>query len=439
MKKKIVTVMLITVMAAGVFAGCGNKMEEDGKVQAAIADAGNGSSLATETPKSAPEATTEPSAETAPKSTAEPSEKSASKSTVEPSAEPAPKVTAEPSAEPAPKAPAEPTAEPAPKATAEPTAEPAPKVLAEPTAVPAPKAPAEPPAELAPKVTAEPPAEPAATAQASAQNQIAMTTQAQTTDQQPVVSAQAAGMNDEVADELSTQFMGLLLTSDDAEIREMAKSGNYYVIGMIYDRIWDVGLTVGMDELYNTPEFIEQLLACYRDPTTSKSYTGEFLELLNADRRAAGLPEVSAGSDSLEAQALKRAKEFSGELLIGGGASFESMASSVYLSSAYEAFKETEGTYAQLMSENLESISLGRFGNMWALEGVLKSTVIIIDADHPAPEGTDVNIPEEASNEELELKNSTDGTDTYGSSNVTVMDAEDAAAVAEEFGWDWLK
>ena len=38
MKKKIVTVLLITVMTASVFAGCGNRMEGDGKVQA-MADA----------------------------------------------------------------------------------------------------------------------------------------------------------------------------------------------------------------------------------------------------------------------------------------------------------------------------------------------------------------------------------------------------------------
>ena len=38
MKKKIVTALLITVMTASVFAGCGNRMEGDGKVQA-MADA----------------------------------------------------------------------------------------------------------------------------------------------------------------------------------------------------------------------------------------------------------------------------------------------------------------------------------------------------------------------------------------------------------------
>ena len=38
MKKKIVTALLITAMTASVFAGCGNRMEGDGKVQA-MADA----------------------------------------------------------------------------------------------------------------------------------------------------------------------------------------------------------------------------------------------------------------------------------------------------------------------------------------------------------------------------------------------------------------
>ncbi|MCI9277835.1 MAG: hypothetical protein HFH90_09145 [Lachnospiraceae bacterium] len=38
MKKKIVPSLLITAMTASVFAGCGNRMEGDGKVQA-MADA----------------------------------------------------------------------------------------------------------------------------------------------------------------------------------------------------------------------------------------------------------------------------------------------------------------------------------------------------------------------------------------------------------------
>ena len=40
MKKKIVMALLITAMTASVFAGCGNRMEGDGKVQA-MADAEN--------------------------------------------------------------------------------------------------------------------------------------------------------------------------------------------------------------------------------------------------------------------------------------------------------------------------------------------------------------------------------------------------------------
>ena len=38
MKKKIMTALLITAMTASVFAGCGNRMEGDGRVQA-MADA----------------------------------------------------------------------------------------------------------------------------------------------------------------------------------------------------------------------------------------------------------------------------------------------------------------------------------------------------------------------------------------------------------------
>lgn len=86
MKKKIAMVLLVTVMATSVFAGCGNSVEGNGKVQAAMADAGNsqedseGKAEGTEAGESTPEATAEPTAQPTPKATAEP--------TAEPTEEP---------------------------------------------------------------------------------------------------------------------------------------------------------------------------------------------------------------------------------------------------------------------------------------------------------------------------------------------------------------
>ena len=85
MKKKIVTALLITAMTASVFAGCGNRMEGDGKVQA-MADAessqgGNadsqesgaeGTGAMESEPQGTAEHTEEPSAEETPAPTAEP-------------------------------------------------------------------------------------------------------------------------------------------------------------------------------------------------------------------------------------------------------------------------------------------------------------------------------------------------------------------------------
>ena len=362
MKKKIVAALLITVMTAGIFSGCGNRMEGDGRVQAAMATAGDGSNLDSE-------------------------------ATAEPTAEPESEATAEPTAKPTPEATAEPTAEPESEATAEPTAEPA-------------------------------------TTQASIQG---TTTQAQMTSQQPVVSAKAVDVTELTVSEL----LEPLLTSDDAEVREMAESYNSETLLLILAR----AEAVGLDGLY-TPEFIEQLLACNRDYNTPKSYTSEFLELLNADRRAAGLPEVSAGADYLESQALKRAKELTSSpaQYVGGGATFESVGATggTDVASAYSIFKQTSGTWGQLMDENLENVSLARCGTMWALEGYVKAVAIIIDANHPAPDDSSA-IPEipQIPDEELELKSSTDSTDTYGSSNVTVLTPEEDAAIAAQWGWDW--
>ena len=78
MKKKIVTALLITAMTASVFAGCGNRMEGDGKVQA-MADAesnqesgAEGTGAMESEPEETAEPTEEPSAEETPEPTAEP-------------------------------------------------------------------------------------------------------------------------------------------------------------------------------------------------------------------------------------------------------------------------------------------------------------------------------------------------------------------------------
>ena len=80
MKKKIVMALLITAMTASVFAGCGNRMEGDGRVQA-MADAessqdGNADSRESGAVESEPEETAEPteepSSEETPAPTAEP-------------------------------------------------------------------------------------------------------------------------------------------------------------------------------------------------------------------------------------------------------------------------------------------------------------------------------------------------------------------------------
>lgn len=107
MRKKIVVLLLVMAVSVSAVAGCGNKMEGEGRVQAAMADAGNAGG------KEETEATPEP--------------------TAEPTAEPAPEATAEPTAEPSPGATAEPTAEPTPETTAEPAAEPTPDASAQST------------------------------------------------------------------------------------------------------------------------------------------------------------------------------------------------------------------------------------------------------------------------------------------------------------------
>ena len=85
MKKKIVTVLLITVMTASVFAGCGNRMEGDGKVQA-MADAESSRNGNDDSRESGAEGTGARESET--EETAEPAEEPPSEGTLEPTAEP---------------------------------------------------------------------------------------------------------------------------------------------------------------------------------------------------------------------------------------------------------------------------------------------------------------------------------------------------------------
>ena len=85
MKKKIVTALLITVMTASVFAGCGNRMEGDGKVQA-MADAESSQNGNDDSRESGAEGTG--AMESEPTETAEPTEEPPSEETPEPTAEP---------------------------------------------------------------------------------------------------------------------------------------------------------------------------------------------------------------------------------------------------------------------------------------------------------------------------------------------------------------
>ena len=81
MKKKIVTALLITVMTASVFAGCGNRMEGDGKVQA-MADTESGQGGNADSRESGAEGTGDMESE--PEETAEPTEEPPSEGIPEP-------------------------------------------------------------------------------------------------------------------------------------------------------------------------------------------------------------------------------------------------------------------------------------------------------------------------------------------------------------------
>ncbi len=85
MKKKIMTALLITAMTASVFAGCGNRMEGDGRVQA-MADAESSQGGNADSQESGADGTG--AMESQPEETAEPTEEPSTEETPEPTAEP---------------------------------------------------------------------------------------------------------------------------------------------------------------------------------------------------------------------------------------------------------------------------------------------------------------------------------------------------------------
>lgn len=336
MKRKILTALLITALAAGALAGCGNRAEGDGKVPAAVADAGNTGSLGGETPAPAETAapTVEPgAAETAaPAAAATPVLAETAAPTVEPAATatPAPAVTVAPTAEPTPASTvtAAPTAKPVSAETAAPTAKPTPAIAPAPTAAPA------------PAETAAPTAAPA-----------------------PAMTGQQAGNTGNQSDAGTGPETGS--TSQGGEQTANQNNGDGGAVSSLQ--------ASASAELYNS----------------------EFITLLNADRAALGLNPVSdngvLNSDALaSAEALSvnyshdslvRISEVTNEN-IGRIQGFDSSASDIYLD-----WKNSAGHWAAMIDPDLQYCSVAKYGEYWVFLGYASNPIVNMSTEEAVAQG----------------------------------------------------
>lgn len=390
-------------MAAGALAGCGNRAEGDGKVPAAVADAGNTGSLGGETPAPAETAapTVEPGAAVTPASavTVAPAAAAtpATEETAAPTAEPGAAVTAAPAvtATPVPAVTVAPTVEPAATAT------PAPAVTVAPAATPAPAVTVAPTAEPTPasRVTAAPTAKPVpAVAPAPTAEPAPAVTPAPTAAPGPAMTGQQAGNTGNQSDAGTGPETGS--TSQGGEQTANQNNGDGGAVSSLQ----------ASAELHNS----------------------EFIALLNADRVALGLNSVS-DNGVLNANALASAEavasNYSHEAVVRGDANRENIGYVFEnnVESIYEAWKDSEGHWNAMIDPYLEYCSVARYNGFWVFLGYAGNPILDMTTQEAVEQGL------------LEQINTAEnGSEFYASPGSDAhVETEEERKEAEALGWDW--
>ncbi len=341
MKKKIVTALLITAMTASVFAGCGNRMEGDGKVQA-MADA---------------ESSQESGAEGTGAMESEPQET------------------------------AEPTEEPSAEETPEPTAEP--ETGAE--------APSDGNADESGSVTQTGQSDSAD--QTDEANQAGTTTGEETADSpytinEAVTGTMYAKSAVNVRNQPSTdgENVGRLTQGQEVTVTGQCKETGWYQIELNGETAFVSNSYIvaekpattqtasntdnqGSDSGQTTNQGTAPGTAAKTDDTAvdAQNVSGEFVALLNADRQAMGLSTVSANG-TLDSSALTSAKaivtNYSHDALSRGGANVANIAEGYgSVADVYAAWKSSPGHWAAMTDPGLQYISVARCGNYWVYLG----------------------------------------------------------------------
>ena len=346
MKKKIVTALLITAMTASVFAGCGNRMEGDGKVQA-MADAESSQESGAEgtgTMESEPEETAEP--------------------TEEPSAEETPEPTAEP------------------------------ETGAE--------APSDGNADESGSVTQT--GQSGSADQTDEANQAGTTTGEETADSPYTINEMESTMYAKsavnVRNRPSTdgEKVGRLTQGQEVTVTGQCRETGWYQIELNGETAFVSNSYIvaekpattqtasntgnqGSDSGQTTNQGTNPGTAAKTDgaATDAQLVNSEFVALLNADREALGLSAVSANG-TLDSNALESAKNlvsnYTHDVVVRSGANVENIGQG-YSSVAeiYAAWKASPGHWAAMTDPGLQYISVARCGNYWVYLGYAKEVM----------------------------------------------------------------
>lgn len=340
MKKKIMTALLITAMTASVFAGCGNRIKGDGRVQA-MADAESSQGGNADSQESGADGTG--AMESQPEETAEPTEEPSSEETPEPTAEP------ETGAE----------------------------------------APSDGNADESGSVTQT--GQSGSADQTDEADQTGTNTGAETADSPYTINEMSSTMYAKSAVNVRNQpstdgeKVGRLSYGQEITVTGQCEETGWYQIDLNGEKAFvsnsyiiaekPVTTTAQTNQTANQGTNPETAAKTDNAATDAQLCNGDFVALLNADRQAMGLSTVTANG-TLDSNALESAKaivsNYSHDALAPtrGGANRENIGQG-YSSVAdiYAAWKASPGHWAAMTDAGLQYISVARCGNYWVYLG----------------------------------------------------------------------
>ena len=350
MKKKIVTALLITVMTASVFAGCGNRMEGDGKVQA-MADTESGQGGNADSRESGAEGTGDMESE--------------------------------------------------PEETAEPTEEPPSEGIPEPET--GAEAPSGGNADESGSVTQTGQSGSAVqTDEADEANQAGTAIGEETADSpytidEAVTGTMYAKSAVNVRNQPSTdgEKVGRLAYGQKVTVTGQCEETGWYQVNLNGETAFVSNSYIvsekpaattqtagnqgsGSGQTANQGSGSDQTAAKTDDAATDAQLANsEFLALLNADRQAMGLSTVSADG-TLDSNALESAKNlvsnYSHDVVVRSGANVENIGyGQASVAEIYAAWKASPGHWAAMVDSGLQYISVARCGNYWVYLGYAES------------------------------------------------------------------